>query len=310
MIYPILLQHFINFFYRHPKSVIKRYRRFGGFINYQKMLAGRRLMEKAALHLAPGVSYADGAEVYFLTGKKYLYQTLFCIHSLVKVSSANFKFVLIDDGSFDYELLQIINRLLPGADVITQKMVKENLARFLPQQQFAVLHQKRRVYPHIKKLTDIHTIPGNNWKLVLDSDMLFWADPVNIMKWLKNPDKPLHMKDCQNSYGYSKQLMEKLSGSQVPDAVNVGVIGLNSAQINWTKLNEWVKTLEQEEGTSYYLEQALTAMLIGGAPAEVLPANEYIVNPDTSAIENYTGTLHHYVDLSKEGYFKKAWKAI
>lgn len=305
-----VLQHLINFCYRHPKSVINRYRRFGGFINYQKMLTGRRLMEKAAMNLVPIASHPEGAAIYFLTGRQYLYQTLFCIQSLAKVSSANFKFILIDDGSFDHDLIQTINRLLPGADVITQKNIEENLHQLLPQQQFAELRQKRRVYPHIKKLTDIHTIPGNNWKLVLDSDMLFWANPTHIIKWLENPDKPLCMLDCQNSYGYSKQLMEQLSGGKVPDLVNVGVIGLNSGQIDWTKLNEWIKTLEEKEGTSYYLEQALTAMLIGETPAEVLSAGEYIVNPGILQIENHTGALHHYVDLSKEGYFKKAWKAI
>ena len=274
------------------------------------MLAGRRLMKKASLHLAPVASHTDGLRIYFLTGRKYLYQTLFCIQSLVKVSSANFKFILIDDGSFDNELLQIISRLLPGAEIIMQAAINKNLNDTLPQHEFATLRHKREVYPHIKKLTDIHTIPGNNWKLVMDSDMLFWADPVNIIRWLENPDKALYMQDCQNSYGYSKQLMEQLSGSKVPDLVNVGVIGLNSAQINWAQLNEWIKTLEQKESTSYYLEQALTTMLIGETPAEVLPANEYIVNPDPSKIEDHTGTLHHYVDLSKEGYFKKAWKAI
>lgn len=305
-----MLQQIIDFLYRHPKADIKRYRRFGGFINYQKMLAGRRLMEKAALCLASVASHPDGLRIHFLTGRKYLYQTLFCIQSLVKVSSANFKFILVDDGSFDNELLQIINRLLPGAEIIMQAAINKNLNDTLPQHEFATLHNKREVYPHIKKLTDIHTIPGNNWKLVMDSDMLFWADPVAIIKWLENPDKALYMQDCQNSYGYSKPLMEQLSGSKIPDLINVGAIGLNSAQINWSKLSGWIKTLEQKEGTSYYLEQALTAMLIGETPAEVLPANEYIVNPDLSKIEDHTGTLHHYVDLSKEGYLKKAWKAI
>lgn len=267
-------------------------------------------MQKLAFNSTPVISHSDGSEIYFLTGKRYLYQTFFCIRSLAKVTSARFKFILIDDGSFDDGIIQTINQYLPGSKVVTQADIEENLSKTLPLQQFAVLHQKRKVYPHIKKLTDIHTIPGNDWKLVLDSDMLFWAEPVAVLNWLKKPGNPLYMQDCQNSYGYSKTLMEQLTGSKIPDFVNVGVIGLNSAQINWGQLNEWVATLEEKEGTSYYLEQALTAMLIGENQAKVLPSNEYIVNPDKAEIETRTGTLHHYVDLSKEGYFKKAWKTI
>lgn len=262
------------------------------------------------MNLAPVTSYSNGMEVYFLTGINYMYQTLFCIQSLAKVSSTRFKFILVDDGSFNNKLVRIVSKHLPGAVIITQKTIEENLDKILPRQQFNALRQKRKIYPHLKKLTDIHTIPNNNWKLVLDSDMLFWANPILIIKWLKNPVMPLYMQDCQNSYGYSRALMEALSGRHIPDMINVGVIGLNSSCINWNKLNNWVQVLEEKEGTSYYLEQALTAMLIGENQAEVLPSNEYIVNPDKATIANRTGMLHHYVDLSKEGYFKKAWKAI
>ena len=51
-------------------------------------------------------------------------------------------------------------------------------------------------------------------------------------------------------------------------------------------------------------------MLIGEVKSTILPADENIVNPSTKAIEGQEGKLHHYVDLSKEGYFKQAWKKI
>ena len=51
-------------------------------------------------------------------------------------------------------------------------------------------------------------------------------------------------------------------------------------------------------------------MLLSETEAIILPGDEYIVNPDIGLINNKTGALHHYVDLSKEGYFKKAWKMI
>ena len=304
-----MIQHIINILYRYPLSTINKYKRFGGYFNYRGMLHSQRQMKKASLKLSPVLSNPIGPAVYFLTGKNYLYQTLFCVQSLSKVTKTTFKMVLVDDGSFDYDLIQTIHRQLPGATIITQSAIEKNLDDILPDHLFAAMHQKRKVYPHIKKLMDIHTLPGT-WKLVLDSDMLFWANPEAIISWLKNPRKPIYMQDCQNSYGYSKELMEELCGSTIPDLVNVGAIGLNSTAIDWVKLNNWVKVLEEKEGTSYYLEQALTAMLLSETEAIILPGDEYIVNPDIGLINNKTGALHHYVDLSKEGYFKKAWKMI
>ncbi|MBD1394713.1 glycosyl transferase [Mucilaginibacter glaciei] len=304
------MQTLINFFYRNPKSRLKHFRRFGGYINYRKMMAARKQMEKRSVGLPPVISAPDGLPVYFLTGQNYLYQTLYCIRSLTLVAGTNFRFILVDDGSFDDALINRIKKQLPGADLITKNIIAQNLDKIIPIERYPYLHQKRAVYTHIKKLTDIHTIPGNAWKLVLDSDMLFWHKPDQIMAWLSQPIKPIHMVDCGEAYYYSKKLMEELTGKPIKLLVNVGAIGLNSDTVDWDKLELWARELEQQEGTSYYLEQALSAMLIGNDVANVLPADSYIVNPDKITVNESQGILHHYVDLSKEVYYKTAWKKL
>lgn len=305
-----MIQKIINILYRQPKSDMLMYKRFGGYFSYRKMMANSALMQKASLSLPPVNLSAEGLPVYFLTGKKYLYQTLFCIRSLNKVSGTRFKFILVDDGTFDTALIEQINKQLPGATIITAEQIEQNLNATLPLHQYPNLHHKRQVYPHIKKLTDIHTIPGNQWKLVLDADMLFWAEPTAIIDWLNSPLQPIYMLDCVPSYGYSSKLMAKLCGRPIPELLNVGVIGLNSNAINWADIENWVNILEKTEGTSYYLEQALTAMIIGDTAATILTPAEYIVNPAESAVDINKGTLHHYVDLSKKSYFNKAWQKL
>ena len=261
-------------------------------------------MKLMSINLPPVQSHLKGLTIYFLTGKQYLYQTLFCIQSLTKHSREKLRFVLVDDGSFDEELINRINNQLPGSVVVTQSMITQNLKNSLPEHLYPALHHKRNVYPHIKKLTDIHTIEGSSWKLVLDSDMLFWNEPLEMIAWLKKPEKPLHMVDCDESYGYSTKLMEDLCNSKIRKLINVGAIGLKSDEINWLDIEHWVKTLEKKEGKTYYLEQALSAMIIGDSNSKILSPEQYIVNPN----RNSNGVLHHYVDLSKEFYFKLAWK--
>jgi hypothetical protein len=265
-------------------------------------------MENYSLELPPVTSDSKGLPVYFLTGKKYLYQTLYCIRSLTACSTTPFRFTLVDDGSFDDPLIDRMLRQLPGVKVITQAMINSNLTNDAFEYKYPVLYQKRTVYPHIKKLTDIHTIPGDDWKLVLDSDMLFYREPQQMINWLKHSQNPIHMIDCTQAYGYSQDLMEKLAGSFVPSLLNVGMIGLKINHGEWAKLESWVASLEKTEGTSYYLEQALSAMLIGNSKSDHLRLEDYIVNPSKEQIRQKVGVLHHYVDLSKEGYFKYAWK--
>ena len=304
-----MIQAIINLLYRHPKSKLALYQKFGGYFDYLKMMKSRKLMESTAYRLPPVKSDPNGFPIYFLTGAKYLYQTLFCIQSLDKHSSARFRYILVDDGTFDEQLISKINKLLPGAIIITKELTEYNLEKNLPKAEFPALHQKRKEYAHIKKLTDVHTIAGN-WKLVLDSDMLFLRNPTEILEWLKNPTQPIHMIDCMESYGYSQNLMKKLSGETIPSLVNVGVIGLDSKSIDWQKIEKWIPIMEAQEGKTYYLEQALTAMIIGDRPSQIFNTEQYVVNPSDEIILNQRGCLHHYVDLSKKGYFNIAWKNI
>ncbi len=304
-----MIQPLINLLYRYPKAALEKMGKFGGYFSYRRMQYNRGRMEKAA-YLLPSVhSRPGGLPVYFLTGKNYLYQTLFCINSLDKHSGGLFSYILVDDGSFNKAIIHRILKQLPGAVIITQDMILKNLEKTLPRTQFPVLWRKRREYPHIKKLTDVHTIPGDNWKLVLDSDMLFYEKPTAIMNWLENPGSPLHMVDCAESYGYPTAVMARLANASIPPLLNVGAIGLDSAAINWRQIEEWITALEETCGKSYYLEQALSAMLIAGKNSVILPAGEYIVNPAMPGNEN-TGVLHHYVDLSKKYYYNTAWKKV
>ncbi len=303
-----MFQQIINIFYRYPRSAVGKYKRFGGYLKYLEMIRERNRMNAASRDLPALTVDQEGIKIYFLTGKKHFYQTLFCIHSINGATTMPLNYILVDDGSIDDRLYTRIKRQLPGATVISRQSIDERLEKYLPEEKYPNLHRKRRIYPHLKKLTDIHMLPFGGWKLVLDSDMLFFSTPDVLLNWLREPLQPVHMVDCIESYGYSHGLMSSLCGSPLPQLVNVGIIGLNSNDLDWIKIDDWIGRLEEQEGTSYYLEQALTAMIIAGRPSTVLPAAEYIVNPSPGTVLGKKGVLHHYVDISKMGYFKTAWR--
>lgn len=263
-------------------------------------------MIKASKTLPPIPSHKDGLQIYFLTGKDYLYQTLFCAYSLIKVSKEKYQFTLVDDGSFTEELKSSTKKQMPDVIILDTNQINQNLDLYLPIHDYPFLRNKRAVYPHLRKLTDVHTI-DQGYKLVLDSDMLFFKEPIEMINWLKAPSGCLFMIDCAESYGYSHQLMEDLIGQQIPKLVNVGAYGLSSSAISWQHLENWGKNLEEKEGTTYFLEQALSAMLSANMSKTILNKEEYIVNPSPN-LENTK--LQHYVDLSKKFYLETAWRII
>jgi len=170
-----------------------------------------------------------------------------------------------------------------------------------------VLRERRAHYPNLRKLTDVHA-GAHGWRLVLDSDMLFFRRPDFLLAWLAAPDRPLHMVDVQDSYGYSRARLESLAGAPLPLRLNVGLCGLRSDALDWEKLEFWCRRLIEAEGTSYYLEQALVAMLLAGRDCAVAPAGDYLLLPPEDECRAPRAVMHHYVAQSKRGYFRHAWR--
>jgi len=282
-----------------------------GPIKYFRQERWRKKMVRASNTLKE-ISYPgkETFEVYFLTGKKYWYQTAFCLYSLQKHAGVNIRGVFVDDGTFDEALEKQVILQFPSSRVVIEKIIRQHLDNILPSEQYAALRERRKNYPHIRKLTDIHTLDNHDPKLVLDSDMLFFHKPTELLQWLRNPEQCLFMKDCEKSYGYSDQLMKEVAQSEnLPDKLNVGVAGMKSEMINWKELNDWVKILQQKEGTSYLQEQGITAMMASRSPYILLDEVKYKVKPSVNGAP-VKEVLHHYVAEAKYDYFVKAWPKV
>ena len=247
--------------------------------------------------------------MYFLSGKKFWYQTLFCAYSLAKQSRDHIGFAIVDDGTLSNENVEALSRVLVGCRIIFRGEIEERLEAHLPEKQFPTLRARRLEYPHIKKLIDVHA-GSEGWKLVLDSDMLFHRPPCFLEEWLRSPKLPLHMRDIVNSYGYSDAIMRSLAGAEIPDCLNVGICGLQSESIDWPKLEYWCRELTSKEGSHYLQEQALVAMLLAGKPRSEAPLGDAIVAPSRTESTFPSAALHHYVAESKAWYFRFAWRRV
>jgi len=280
------------------------------FLNQWRERRGRRAMVAAARRLPPlPVPPPDVPEVCFLTGRRFWYQTAFCLWSLCQQTGRSLRAAFWDDGTFDAALVAECARLFPGSRVVSSQEIEAELERQLPAARFPILRARRLEYPHLRKLTDVHS-GRHGWRLVLDSDILFFRRPDLLLAWLAAPDQPLHMVDVQDAYGYSKALMESLAGNPIPRWLNVGVCGLRSDEIDWDRMESWCRRLQEAEGTSYYQEQALTAMLLAGRKCRVALADDYRLMPSEDEAKRPTAVMHHYVDLSKRGYFRHAWRRV
>ncbi len=189
-------------FYYAPKGFIQICAR-KGVVNMAQDFWLRKQMEQAAYQLptyqiptyqiptvAPA-SMEQPLDVYFLTGKYFWYQTCFCAYSLAQQSDRPIRPVIYDDGSLTKTYQDAIYRIFPRAKIILKPDIDINVDRYLPRSQFPYLRERRDNYPNIRKLTDIH-LGSQGWRLVLDSDMLFFRPPFSAQLASVSPTALLH----------------------------------------------------------------------------------------------------------------------
>ena len=254
---------------------------------------------------------SDGkaVEVQVLTGRKFWYQTAFCLWSFAKASGREVRAVVHDDGSLDQRQAEVLLRLFPGSRMETCDMIKERLDALLPASKFPALRARRMELPLMKKILDVHA-GRTGWTLFMDADLLFFRRPDFLLSWWDKPSQPLTSVDAEYAYGYPLELLEELAGDKVRPLINTGLSGHRSDLIDWDKMEYWCKSLVDRAGKHYYQEQALIALLTAGRDCAVLPPEDYVTLPREPEASRCEAVMHHYVASSKPWYFRTNWRRV
>jgi hypothetical protein len=296
--------------YHQPFGLLRRSIAAGGPLEQHRTAIGRREMLCAAAQLPTLVEPPLGpdAEVAILSGSKYWHETLFCFFSLQQVSSFRITPIVFDDGSLTGEFRAHLSRVIPWVRFVDAEESETRLDRLIPDRMFPTLRARRREYPHLRKLTDIH-VAANGFTLVLDSDMLFFREPIALLEWFAAP-RALYMRDISTAYGYPRAFLAELVGTCVPESVNVGLYSLDGSNLDWERIEHWCRRQIELYGPHYFQEQALTAMALAGSDAVALPSSDYIVMPGLAEGRHPTAVLHHYVMQSKRSFYQYGWRLI
>ncbi len=303
--------HWLYQLWHRPKAGLERSVREGGPFEQWKTRRARAEMRAAAARLTPLPVRPprDGEPcLFFLTGNGYWEQTAFCLRSLqLQTPGQVWPVAVLDDDTLQPAQRASLAAAFPGLSVTGGESLRRSLDSRFPRERFPALRAHREHFVLLRKLTDVHAVRGGA-NLFLDADMLFHRRPAAVLAWLDDPLQPLVMTDLAEAYGYSRAQLSVVASTSIPPLVNTGVCGLVSARIDWTAMERWTRTLLETHGSSYFLEQALVALLLGDAPFRQLPPQDYIVGPSSVEIHSPRACLHHYVGLTKRDYFRHAWQ--
>ncbi|AVP99882.1 hypothetical protein C7S18_23075 [Ahniella affigens] len=298
--------------WHRPKARYAELKKHGGWSGYRALQAGQRHLAEAAAGLPARQDLSLGKQsvtLNVMTGARYWDQTSACLWTLAQHSQQHFRIRILDDGSLSAAHCAVLQRLSPELSIQSEAQARARVAEFLPAQRYPTLSGLWFRYKHIRKIIDAH-LGRNDFNLVLDSDMLFFARPKALLDYLETPHGGIAMIDCAESYGYPRAELDRLCGGSVPTPVNVGVLGMPSGELDWDHIEYWAKALIAGFGPHYFLEQTLSAMLLAGMPHRFLPRDDYLVIAGANAQAEHTACLVHYVDASKRQYYDRNWQQV
>lgn len=286
--------------------------RWGGPINRRRALRGHEAMKVAARDLPPMAEPQahSGLSVNFLSGEHYWHQTLFCFYSLQLVVDGKVDVTIYDDGSFTRGLIDLLRAKIGWVRVVSAAEAEARLDNFLARDRFPTIRTRRDTFPLMRKFADVHC-DSREYRIVLDSDMLFYRTPHALLDWAKAAEKRgIYILDIETAYGYDPVFMSEQVGREIPARVNSGVYGIHGAMVDWDEVERCCKEQLDRFGPHYFQEQALTAMQLSrDAPAPLVEA-DYIVKPSVAEGYKPSAALHHYVTESRRAYFDRGWRTI
>lgn len=305
--------------YYAPKSRRETEKKFGGKKNFKSILAEEERMKFYAFNtLAFEINCNPNGKykINFLTGDKFIHQSLFCAFSFLRFldieESQNFSIVFYSDGTLSDSSLNILKSKFPQIRIIEYNETLDLLETLLPRHSFPYLNRKVETLPLFKKLVFTH-LNKTGLSTFFDSDMLFWRRPTDFLNWLYSygydSNHAFCIQDVKRSYGYADEDIFKVWPLPIDNNINSGMYSIHSARMDFKFIEELVKNFEEMLGSQYYMEQLITSIVLEQSDnLYVASKDEYIVLPTFEQVRDQTGTLHHYVNEAKEVYFKEAWR--
>ncbi len=301
---PLTPGRIVYLLYHYPRHVWR-----DGFEWHYHLWKGRREMRARLAKFQPAPPAAGPPlRLHYLTGKRYVPLTTIALLSAQQVMGRPIEPWLFDDGSLDADDTAAFRRFFPNAHLVLQGEINANLDRELPADRFPFLRRIRLGYIHLRKLTDIQTC-GAAWRLVLDSDVFFFHRPAQLLEVIGRPAWA-HMQDCMPAYGAPVETLSALAGAEVHPRANVGICHVDGATIDWEFVEHCARVLLHQHGFSYYLEQALMAILMARAGAIALDDGDYLVYPTAAQARAARHAAVHYVDKSYLTMMRYGWRQV
>ena len=243
---------------RIGRREVKRVIKYGPSYPWRRYVTPTKILNTKAIH----TNTSGDMTVCALTSSKDWLSCLWSLVSFYRFSGLKLPLLVYSDGTLRERHRKQLTSLFPNARFISStvgaSLVAERLLRYPNCVRF------RSLQPYGRKIIDLPILCETKSMLILDSDVLFFRQPEELVRYL-NTDRSQHIvfeRDPQDSYFDSRENIKKIFNVEIASRVNSGIVIADIERFDFARLEEWLGNglLIQRHP---WVEQTLWAMYAG-----------------------------------------------
>jgi hypothetical protein len=287
---------------RKIKARMEALRAHGFRWAYNKVLFARNILKTK-----PIVCDKEGQlELHTLSCEEDLLNSLWALKTFYFFAELRPPLVIYDDGSLSEASLAAFAEHFPGCRIIRRDRFDRDMEHFLQPFPISLSYSRMRSFYCALKLFGPMYYPHSEYILSLDSDVLFFRKPTEMLRHIEN-GTVFYNSDYQDAYSYPVDLLKNRLKVEVGHKINSGLTYFAKRDFAGSmdlveSYFEMVAETSKSRGPTSWHEQTATAMLLSKAGAEPL-SDEYQISrtPITD-----TTVSHHFVRGSSRANFYSA----
>ena len=275
---------------------LRRWQREGFVRAYRRVQLWRKVLATPPVRTAP--RSANAVEVHLLCYRLDYLAALWTVKTFYHTSGVDFPLVIHISGPAGRRLLDRLRAHFPDAALIPQTQADREVERRLTVGGFTRLAAARRSSAFMLKLTDFPLLASGTTVLGLDSDVLFFAQPRELLEHAARPGRGyLFQKDPQSTYNLSETTALQDLGIRLAPRVNTGIIVYPRELPDLAAFERYLAHPEAAQPTGY-IEQTLFALHASELGAAAYLPDSYLIDlrPD---LPHAALTARHYAGQSR-----------
>ena len=235
-------------------------------------------------------------EIHILTSREDWLNLIWTIKSFYVVSGRKYALSIHDDGTLVPEHLETLRTQFPDARIISRsKSDAEVLPSLVSFPRCLAFRKTNHLAP---KVFDFHFYLESDRMLLLDSDVLFFSEPAELLRAIEDSNYHLNIvnKDIASAYTVDPAEVKSRTGVNLIERFNsgLGLIHKASHRLEW--IEEFLGLPGILDGHFWRIEQTVQALCSSRYGVELLPKS-YDIRL-TGAINNspsrhYVGAIRH-----------------